>query len=256
VRALSRGCPRAEAPLSRTEQHGERADSGRTAPTRTVIGMNAISAPTTTRPTIAGDRSRILEMLGGRRGIVDGALPPLVFVAVNAVAGSQLPRPTALTYAIGGAVTVGVGILGARALRGEPLRQALGGLAGLAIAVAFAFGSGEARGFFLPGIYVDAAYALVLAASVVVGRPLIGALWALVFRANGQWRDDPRLRRRFAVATLGWSLVYAARAVAQVVFYLDDSPGFLAVTKLALGWPLTALAVVLTLAYVRRDRAR
>ena len=49
------------------------------------------------------------------------------------------------------------------------------------------------------------------------------------------WRSDPRLRRRFAVATLGWSLVYATRAVAQAAFYVDDSPGFLAVTKLVLG---------------------
>jgi hypothetical protein len=200
----------------------------------------------------AGDRSRILELLGGRRGIVDGALPPLVFVAVNAVAGTQLPRPEALTYAIGGAVSVGLGVVGIRLLRREPLRQVLGGLAGLAIAVAFALGSGEARGFFLPGIYVDAAYALVLAGSVGVGRPLIGVLWGLVLRTDGAWRNDPRLRRRFAVATLGWSLVYAARAMTQAAFYVDDSPGFLAVTKLVLGWPLTALAVVLTLAYVRR----
>jgi hypothetical protein len=202
----------------------------------------------------AGDRSRILELLGGRRGIVDGALPPVIFVTVNAAAGSQPGGREALAYAIGGAASVGLGIVGIRVLRREPLRQALGGLAGLAIAVAFALGSGEARGFFLPGIYVDAAYAVVLAGSVVVGRPLIGLLWGLVFRSGGGWRGDPRLRRRFAVATLGWSLVYATRAVAQVAFYVDDSPGFLAVTKLVLGWPLTALAVVLTLAYVRRVR--
>lgn len=210
--------------------------------------------PTTYTPAVAGDRSRILELLGGGRGIVDGALPPLVFVAVNAVSGTQVPRPEALAYAIGGAVSVGLGILGMRMLRGEPLRQALGGLAGLAIAVAFALGSGEARGFFLPGIYVDAAYAVILAGSVAVGRPLIGALWELVFRSGSGWRHDPRLRGRFAVATLGWSLVYAIRAVAQAAFYIDDSPGFLAVTKLVLGWPVTALAVVLTLAYVRRVR--
>ena len=205
-------------------------------------------------PSTAGDRARILELLGGRRGIVDGALPPLMFVAVNAVAGTQLPRPEALSYAIGGAVSVGLGIVGIRMLRREPLRQALGGLIGLAIVVAFALGSGEARSFFLPGIYVDAAYAAILAGSVAVGRPLIGALWGLVFRSGGEWRSDPRLRRRFAVATLGWSLLYATRAVAQAAFYVDDSPGFLAVTKLVLGWPLTALAVVLTLAYVRRVR--
>ena len=110
--------------------------------------MTATSYATSTHPaapSTAGDRARILELLGGRRGIVDGALPPLMFVAVNAVAGTQLPRPEALSYAIGGAVSVGLGIVGIRMLRREPLRQALGGLIGLAIAMAFALGSGEAR---------------------------------------------------------------------------------------------------------------
>jgi hypothetical protein len=225
--------------------------------------MNATQSPPTSdspqtiRPEFSSttdDRSRVLELLGGRRGIVDGALPPLVFVAANAFASAQLPRPEALRYAIGGAVSIGLGIVAIRMLRREPLRQALGGLIGLAIAMVFALGSGEARGFFLPGIYVDAAYALILAGSVVAGRPLIGVLWGLVLRSDGGWRSDPRLRRRFAVATLGWSLIYAVRAVAQTAFYIDDSPGLLAVTKLVLGWPVTALAVVLTLAYVRRVR--
>lgn len=225
--------------------------------------MNATTSPSTISATLTGqqgaasaadDRSRILEVLGGRRGVIDGGLPPLVFVAVNAVAAAHLPRPAALAYAIGGAVSVGVGIVGVRILRREPLRQALGGLLGLAIAVAFALGSGEARDFFLPGIYVDAAYAVILAGSVLVGRPLVGTIWGLIFRSRGQWRSDPRLRRRFTIVTLGWSLVYASRAVVQTAFYFNDSPGFLAAAKLVLGWPLTALAVVLTLAYVRRLR--
>lgn len=225
--------------------------------------MNATPNPSTTHSTrtsragtssATDDRSRLLELLGGRRGIVDGALSPLVFVAVNALAGAQLPRPQALPYAIGGAASVGLGIVAVRMLRREPLRQALGGLIGLTIAVAFALCSGEARGFFLPGIYVDAAYALILAGSVVVGRPLIGVIWELVLRSNHGRRSDPRLRRGFAVATLGWSLIYAIRAVVQTAFYVDDSPGFLAVTKFVLGWPLTALAVVLTLAHVRGIR--
>jgi hypothetical protein len=37
-------------------------------------------------------RARLLEMLGGRRGIVDGGLPPLVFALVNAVAGANMTQ--------------------------------------------------------------------------------------------------------------------------------------------------------------------
>ena len=196
-------------------------------------------------------RSALVQALGGRRGIVDGGLPPLVFVAVNAVVGPYLSRPGSLMFAITAAGSVGLGIVGIRVLRKEPLRQVLGGLIGLTIAVAFALGSGEARGFFLPGIYVDGAYAVAFAASVMLRRPLVGVLWSVVFPSPKWWRDQ-RLRRRFAIATLGWSLVYAVRASVQTAFYVDDSPGFLALAKLLLGWPMTAIAVVLTLAYVRR----
>ena len=54
------------------------------------------------------------------------------------------------------------------------------------------------------------------------------------------------------IATVGWSAVYALRAGVQAFLYREDLPGLLAVGKLLLGWPLTVLAVVLTLAAVRR----
>jgi hypothetical protein len=182
---------------------------------------------------------------------VDGGLPPLLFVATNALVGAYAPRTTALASAIAAAFAAGLGIVVLRLVRCETLKQALAGLAGLAIAVLFAVRAGEARGFFLPGIYVDAAYALVLAASAALGRPLIGTIYGLLF-GQPEWRSDARLRRLFTIATVGWSTVYALRAGVQAFLYREDLPGLLAVGKLLLGWPLTVLAVVLTLAAARR----
>jgi hypothetical protein len=59
----------------------------------------------------------------------------------------------------------------------------------------------------------------------------------------------------FALATAGWALVFAARAVVQGVLYAMDRPGLLAAAKLLMGWPLTIAAVALTVAYVKRARA-
>jgi hypothetical protein len=70
------------------------------------------------------------------------------------------------------------------------------------------------------------------------------------------WRDDPRLRRLFRLATSGWSAVFAVRAGVQAFLYREDLPGLLAVGKLLLGWPLTLAAVALTLAAVRRATRR
>ena len=204
----------------------------------------------TIRP--AQTRPPLIATLGGARGLLDGGAPPLLFVAVNAIAGTQTTRPVALAIASTVAVGIGLAILVLRRARRQPTRQALAGLAGLVIAVLFAAGSGEARAFFLPGIWVDAAYAVAFAVSAVIGRPLAGIAYGLIFGRRGLWREDARLRRAFTVATVLWALVYATRALVQALFYQGDRPGLLAAGKLLLGWPLTFLAAALTLALVRR----
>jgi hypothetical protein len=203
----------------------------------------------------ASTRPHVFDLVGGMRGAVDGGLPPLVFVAVNAIAGAHAPRSTALAAAISVAVATGLAILVLRLVRRETLKQALAGLAGLTVAVVFAARSGEARGFFLPAIYVDAAYAVVFAASAAIGRPLVGIIHGLLYGRRGQWRTDARLRRTFMIATAGWALVFAIRAGVQAFLYGEDHPGLLAVGKLLLGWPLTIVALLLTLAYLRRVTA-
>jgi hypothetical protein len=212
------------------------------------------TAPRTGAPSAAAPPSGLPPALGGTRGLVDGGLPPLVFVAVNPVVGASSTRSTALTAAIAAAAAAGLGIVALRLTRKESLRQALGGLAGLTVAVLFAAISGEARGFFLPGIVVDAAYGAVFAGSALIGHPLVGTLYGLLYRRH-DWRDDPRLRRLFVLATFGWSAVFAVRAGVQAFLYREDLPGLLAVGKLLLGWPLTLAAVASTLAAVRRATA-
>ncbi len=212
------------------------------------------TTPQTGAPSLAAaPPSGLSPALGGTRALIDGGLPPLVVVGVNAVAGAQTTRPTALAAAIGAAAATGLAIVALRLIRKEPLRQALAGLAGLA--VAFAATSGEARGFFLPGILVDAAYGLVFASSALVGYPLVGTIYGWLYRRR-DWRDDPRLRRLFVLATVGWSGVFAVRAGVQALLYREDLPGLLAVGKLLLGWPLTLAAVALTLAAVSRATRR
>ena len=95
--------------------------------------------------------TRLAKLIGGKRGIIDGALPPLVFVVANGIATTRGGRSSALALAIGAALGTGAALVVLRLVRRETLKQALRGLAGLAVAVAFALHSGEARSFFLPG---------------------------------------------------------------------------------------------------------
>ncbi len=202
------------------------------------------------------DRStRLATLIGGRRGVIDGALPSLVFVVANAIATTWGHRPDALVLAIAAALSTAAALVVLRLARQQSLKQALRGLAGLFIAVAFALRSGEARDFFLPGIYVDAAYAAAFAVSALAGRPLVATIHRWLFGGGGRREQESRLRRAFMVATVGWSLVYASRVVVQAVLYQAEQPGIMAASKILMGWPLTILAVASTLAYIRSARS-
>jgi hypothetical protein len=198
----------------------------------------------------------LVEALGGKRGLVDSGLPAVVFVFVNSVVQVFADRDTALRAALGAAVLGGVLTIVVRVARKEPLQQAVSGFLGLALAVFFAARSGEARGFFLPGIWINVAYGSAFLVSALVGRPLVGAVYAAVDGLGNRWHTDPRLRRVFALASVGWALVFGSRAAVQGVLYVLDRPGLLAAARLLMGWPLTIAAVALTVAWVKRARTQ
>ena len=204
----------------------------------------------------APPQSALVEALGGKRGLIDSGLPAVVFVFVNSVVTALSDRDTGLRAALVAAVLSGLGVIALRVARKETLQQAVSGFLGLGLAVFFAARSGEARGFFLPGIWINVVYGLVFLGSALVGRPLVGAIYAAVEGTGSAWRQDPRLRRVFALASVFWALVFGARAAVQGTLYVLDRPGYLAAARLLMGWPLTIAAVALTVAVVKRARAR
>jgi hypothetical protein len=209
------------------------------------------------RRTISGQpatRPAMVEALGGKRGLVDSGLPAVVFVFVNSVVTAFADRDAGLRAALYAAVAVGVGVVALRLARRETLQQALSGFFALALAVWLAARSGEARDFFLPGIFINVAYGGAFFVSALAGRPLIGYVYAAIDGLDRTWRQDRRLRRVFTVATVGWAGVFLARAVVQGALYAMDRPGLLAAARLLMGWPVTIAAVAVTIAWVKRGR--
>jgi hypothetical protein len=188
----------------------------------------------------------LVESIGGWRGLVDSGLPVVVFVAVNALAG--------LGAAIWAAVGAGVVLFVLRLLRRETVQQAVSGFLGVALAAYIASRTGEAKGFFLLGIWASFAYATLFAASVLVRWPLVGVVWEYVDGAGGQWRRDRRLMRVYTGTTLLWVAVFLSRGLVQRLLYEEDRTGWLAVARLAMGYPVTIGALALTVLLVRRVR--
>jgi hypothetical protein len=181
----------------------------------------------------------LARMIGGRRGVIDATVPGVALVVVDAF--------TSLTRAIGAAILAAAVIALIRLIRREPLRQAGAGVLGLAGAAALAAYTGTAKTYFLPGILVNAGWALATITSIVVGRPLLGYAAALLDRGYAHWQGDAGLRRAATLATGVWAVVFTSRACVQGYLYVHNDVHWLAPVKLGMGLPLWALALAATL---------
>jgi len=208
----------------------------------TLSPPSASSEPATPAPdswAAAWEAVDIAEMLGGRRGIIDASIPGVLLVIVNAFA----PLGWAIVAACVSAAVLAV----IRLARGEPLRQAVMGLGGIALAAGLAAFSGQAKRYFLPGILLNASYAAVAIGSIAVRRPLLGYVTALIDRGYAHWREEPGLRRAAMWATALWAAVFTLRAAVQGYLYVHNKVHWLAPVKLGMGLPLTVIALAGTL---------
>ncbi|MDQ4009375.1 MAG: DUF3159 domain-containing protein [Actinomycetota bacterium] len=206
------------------------------------------AVPPPEHPTTPGPSRppTLLEQLGGVGGLVSSVVPVVIFVAVNPLIGLQ----PAIWASLGAAMVVGVW----RLVRREPLQPAVSGILGVAVCAFIAYQTGEARGFFLYGIWYSLVAGLALVVSVVVRRPLVGVLWSVLNGSGYGWRSDRRVRFGFDVATVVWAVFFLARFGVQRWLYNMQEIAWLGVARLAMGLPLTAVAALVTIWAIRRDQ--
>lgn len=183
------------------------------------------------------------ERTGGLIGLLQSSLPATVLVIANAWWG--------VYPAIAAAVGTGVLVLVLRAARRQPLRPALGGFVGVAVAGFFAARSGEARDFFLADIWWYAAASVVLILSILLRRPLVGVAWSALQGVDMWWRNDRPSLRRYAIATAVLAAVFATRFAVMRTLYEHNEVGWLTVTKIAMNYPLWAVALIVVAWAVR-----
>jgi hypothetical protein len=189
----------------------------------------------------------LLEQMGGIGGLAYSSVPVLVFILVNSFGG--------LTAAIWTALGSGVAIAVWRVVRKEKVQPAISGLLGVAVAAWIAHRTGSAKGFFLFGIWVNLVYGGAFLLSILVRWPLVGVAWGALNNTGFGWRSRRRVLLGYDLATLSWVAVFAARYVVQRWLYESNEVGWLAFARIAMGYPLTALALLVTVWAVRRDSA-
>lgn len=186
----------------------------------------------------------LLEQMGGITGLVASTLPVLVLVPVNNYFG--------LIPALGAALGVAVLIFIWRAVRKESLQPAFNALFGVVIGAVIALATGDARGYFLYGIWMSLVLFIVATVSIVARWPLVGVIWKGLNGEDMVWRRVPEARRAYALATAGWAVVFLSRFLVQNFLYNEEATGSLAVARILMGWPLTGVVTVMTVFMVRR----
>lgn len=182
----------------------------------------------------------LLARAGGMWGLVHTGLPVTVFALINAVSG-LVP---AIVASVGAAAVVLVWQLARR----QPTRPTLLGFVGIAACGGFAFVTGRAKDFYLPGIWMYLVVAIVFTVSLLVRWPLVGVGWAWLTGRGQTWQRVTRVRRAFSVVTAAVAAAAWARFLVQYYLYDTDQEGLLAVARIAMGWPV--FAVNSTLAYL------
>jgi hypothetical protein len=235
-------------PAHRDHDVAETTDKTAATETTEVDETGQPAGPSESDPEADEREPTLLEQMGGVSGLLYSSLPIVVFVLANALFGLQV----GIWSAVGCAVLITV----LRVVRKEPLQPAISGFFGVAIAAFLAYRTGSAKGFFLFGIWASLVYCGALLLSVVVRRPLAGVVWNLLNGTGQAWRKDKYSRFGYDVATLSLAAVFAARFVVQRWLYDEDYTGWLAFAKIAMGYPLYGLALLVVVWAVRRSDRR
>lgn len=185
----------------------------------------------------------VLEQMGGISGLIYSSLPVVVFVPISSAFG--------LIPAIGAALGVATLILIWRLARKESAQPAISGFFAVGISALIAYLVGASKGYFLLGIWMSLFWAVVFTLSIVIRRPVVGYIWAWVHANDRRWREERRAVLAFDAATLVWVAVFTSRFVVQHHLYDADQTGWLGVARIAMGWPLTAVAALVTYLAIR-----
>ncbi|MGW5260729.1 DUF3159 domain-containing protein [Microbispora sp. NPDC004025] len=206
-----------------------------------------MTAPAAHATVEAAVRAQMSKALGGRRGIVEAAVPTIAFTGTW-VGTSQLK--TSLIVGIASAVVL---LLVRLAQRTTP-QFVLNSLIGIGIGAFFATRTGDAKDVFLPGILYNGAYAAGMLLSIVVRWPVVGFLIGSVTGDPTAWHNDSALVRLCSRLTWLLMLPCLLRVVIQLPLYWADQVTALGVAKIALGWPLQVAALAAMVWVLARGR--
>jgi hypothetical protein len=204
------------------------------------------------RPTVetveAMVRAQMAASLGGKRGIVEAAIPGVLFTIVWLIT-----KDIRAALVVGG---VGVGVaLVIRLVQRSTVQYVFN--AAFSVAIGYVFtriaanaggdASDQALAYFLPGILVSLAYTVVFGASCLLRWPAVGFMVGSVSGDPLAWHDDPQVVKLCTRLTWVFLMPGAVGVLLQGPVWLlgwtgtidtDTAVLIVSVLRLGLGWAL------------------
>jgi intracellular septation protein A len=177
------------------------------------------------------DRDKIVQALGGKKGLFDSGIPSIVFLVVFNIRDDV--REAAMVAL---ALSVVLGVF--RLLRREKLQSAVTGVIGVLICYLLVRSTGKAEDFYLPGLFINAGYGAVYLITNLAGWPIIGLVLGPLLGEDIHWRKVPERKRAYQRAGWLWVGLFLLRIAVQLPLYLAGYINALGIARLVMGYPL------------------
>ena len=102
-----------------------------------------------------------------------------------------------------------------RLARKESLQPAISGFIGVAFCAAIAWFMGDAKGYFVYGIWYSLILGIAFVVSIVARWPLVGVIWRGINGEDQRWRTNREAVRGYSIATAAWAVLFLARFAVQ-----------------------------------------
>jgi hypothetical protein len=214
---------------------------------------DAVPPPASVESVESVVRAQLAKALGGRRGMVEAAVPTLLFTVLWLTTDE-------LRLALTAGLVAAAAMLAVRLVQRSTVQFCVNALVGIGIGWFFVHLSAsrggsvdeQALAYFLPGIIYNTGYTVLLAFTNLIRWPLVGFMVGSVTGDPTAWHRDRQVVRLCSLLT--WLLVLPClvRVLVQGPLWLAGSYGaldahtavaILGVLKVVLGWPLQLAAL-------------
>ena len=182
------------------------------------------------------ERDRIVNALGGTRGLIDNGVPSIIFLILFNIKHE-------LRSAIYAAIISSALLAIWRLVKRDTLQHAISGFIGILICAWFAKQGGQAKDYYIPSFIKNSAYALLYASGNLIGWPILGIVIGPIIGENLEWRKVPERKRVYTLAGWIWVGMFLLRLAIMYPLYQANQLNALGIASIALGYPLFLLTI-------------